>query len=222
MQPLLNILKTSHDGLVHGRVKVLPKLLKTGVHVTLPLLPHGVKTLLHLLLNTLTKLSKRRVLGVLHVMKVGVKVTWRRYPSMLLRLRLHLWLIWIIIHVLIMISSCSFLISLNWRKGSKCSLIKLWLIIVWLKVNMFNFTLPLKPCFLKDESHDVRSKVKICSHVMLQDCQLIHNELDYIKLLPVHDMMNNIPKLIPYNISISSFWQDGQPCNLVDQCKMMP
>jgi len=39
MQPLLNILKTSHDGPVHGGVKMLPKLLKTGVHVTLPLLP---------------------------------------------------------------------------------------------------------------------------------------------------------------------------------------
>jgi hypothetical protein len=113
MQPLLNILKTSHDGLVHGGVKMLPKLLKTGVHVTLPLLPHGVKALLHLLLNTLTKLSKRCVLCVLHVLKVGVNVTWRRYPSMLLRPWLHLWLIWIIIHVLIMISNCSFLISLN-------------------------------------------------------------------------------------------------------------
>jgi hypothetical protein len=27
MQPLLNILETSHDGLIHGRVKMLPKVL---------------------------------------------------------------------------------------------------------------------------------------------------------------------------------------------------
>ena len=113
MQPLLNILKTSHDGLVHGGVKVLPELLETSVHVTLPLLPHGVKTLLHLLLNTLTKLSKRCVPCVLHALKVGVKVTCRGCPAML-RLWLHLWLIRILIitHVLIMISSFSFLISL--------------------------------------------------------------------------------------------------------------
>jgi hypothetical protein len=159
MQPLLNILETSHDGLIHGRVKMLPKVLQTSVQVTLPLLSHCLKALLHLLLHVLPKLSKGCVPSVLHALKIWVKVTSRGHPSMLLRL----WYLWLIIHVLIM--ACSFslfiisFISLNWRKGGEWPLIEIRLIVECLEVTMLDFTLPLKPCLLKNETHNIRSKV---------------------------------------------------------------
>lgn len=58
-------------------MKVLSKLLGSGVHVGLPLLPYGVETLVHLLLHILTKLSKGGVPCVMHTLEVGVKITYR-------------------------------------------------------------------------------------------------------------------------------------------------
>ena len=69
MQPLLDTLKARHDGLIYGVVEMLPKLLKASVHVNLPLLPHSMESLVHLLPKALTKLSEGVALGILHVLE---------------------------------------------------------------------------------------------------------------------------------------------------------